>query len=98
MTQTGFLASNWAWTGGTLIAGFVAGLLYFHSLRWMTQAFVQGFQASAWGLLAVRVVAMAAFLIVAVRLGALPLLAALAGVLCGRFVVMRLSRKGRQDD
>jgi F1F0 ATPase subunit 2 len=79
-----------------LLLGFLAGFAYFHALWRNARALVSGRHkmpatvAMAFG----RFILLAGLLFLAAKAGAMVLLLTAAGVLAGRFVVMR---RGRRD-
>lgn len=76
-----------------LAAGVAVGFIHFRTLRRTADAFVGGRAARALALQLVRLALIGGFLFAAARAGALPLLAAAAGVLAGRALVMARRRK-----
>ena len=88
--MSGLSPSILLWAG----AGVGLGLLHFVGLWWSTRRIAAG--AGALGTVAVtllRLVLLAAVLVLAVRQGALPLLALTAGLLGGRALVLRRARR-----
>lgn len=76
--------------GTHLAAGIGLGLCYFRALWWSVRRRAGG--APALAAIMARVAMLVAILALVSREGALPLLATAAGVLAGRFVVMRQVR------
>ena len=70
-------------------AGAAAGLLHFLLLRWNTRLFITAGVARALRIQALRLIALAGVLLVAARLGAMPLLLTAVGVLSARPIVVR---------
>ena len=75
--------------GLCLAAGVAAGLLHFLLLRWNTRLFITTGVPRAIGIQALRLVALAGVLLLAARLGAMPLLLTALGVLIARQIVVR---------
>ncbi len=75
-----------------LLAGFAAGLLYFHAVWRSANLFAEGGTAAAAGLTLGRIVLLGGALALASRHGALPLLLMALGVLAARPVVLRRYR------
>lgn len=78
-----------------VLAGFVAGMLYFGALRWMTWRLARpGGRAWGWlGLLqAIRIAALTALLLWAAHRGGGPLLALAVGVMSARLALVRRVR------
>jgi hypothetical protein len=74
-----------------LAAGIVIGALHFLSLRWSVRLFIEGRAARSLAIQGLRLTALGgALAAVAVWFGALPLLAATAGLLLARTAVLRL--------
>lgn len=76
-----------------LVAGFGSGLLFFRSLELNARLWLSG--AKPWLPLLLhvgRLAALAGLLLLAVRFGALPLLASFAGLLLARHLVTRPGR------
>lgn len=71
--------------------GVVLGLAYFNLLRWNLRLYFVA-PARAIGLQALRLAALAAVFVLLARLGAWPLLLALAGVMIGRGLVLHRVR------
>jgi len=77
-----------------LAAGVAVGTIFFRALRWSARMLVEGGAASTALALALgRFLLMGALLTLAAREGAAPLLAASAGVLVGRFLVLRATER-----
>jgi len=80
--------------GGSLLAGFAAGLGYFALLRWSTGLFLAG---GGWArpvaLTLARLGFMALLLGLAARVGALPLLGVFLGFLLARGLALRAHEK-----
>jgi len=81
-----------------VLAGFVAGMLYFGALRWMTWR-LAGPGGRAWGswgwlglLQAIRIAGVTALLLWAARRGGGPLLALAAGVMSARLSLVQRVR------
>jgi F1F0 ATPase subunit 2 len=70
-------------------AGVAAGLLHFLLLRWNTRLFITAGVAHAIGIQALRLLALAGVLLLAARLGAMPLLLTALGMLLARQIVVR---------
>ncbi|MBC57211.1 MAG: hypothetical protein CL814_09755 [Confluentimicrobium sp.] len=70
------------------LAGTLVGWLHFRSLRAVTERLVAG-QLSAVALQMARIAALALFLYVCARFGAVPLLTGAAGIMAGRAIVLR---------
>jgi hypothetical protein len=81
--------------GGMLaaLAGVVLGWIHFRSLHTVAERLLEG-RLSAVALQLIRFAVLAAFLFICARLGSVPLLAAAAGVMAGRTIVLR--RAGRR--
>ena len=91
MTASTLLASGLLQAMLGLLAGAVAGLAYFTSLRWSVRLFTQGGAVRALVLQLLRFGLMAVVLAALARLGATALLAAALGILAARrLVVARL--------
>ncbi|WP_323772332.1 hypothetical protein [Antarctobacter sp.] len=75
------------------LAGLLVGLLHFWSLRLVADRLVAG-QMSAVVLQMARLVGLALFLYLCTWFGALALLGAGVGVMCGRAVVLRRKNAG----
>jgi F1F0 ATPase subunit 2 len=75
-----------------LAGGFAAGLLHFHLLHWNTRLFMTGGGPRAIAVQMLRLLALAGVLVGAALLGAMPLLAAAAGVMIARVLVVRHAR------
>jgi hypothetical protein len=82
------LAISAAYAVLAALAGTLVGWLHFRSLRAVTERLVAG-RLSAVALQLTRFAALALFLYVCARFGAVPLLAAAAGVMAGRAIVLR---------
>ena len=79
-------------TAFALVAGVALGVAHFASLRRVTEFFAEGRALAAAGLQALRLLVLGAALVGAAWLGAWPLLAAMAGILLGRWAVLRRER------
>ncbi len=79
-------------------AGFVAGTAFFASLHWLAQRLVGARTHAGWLALlhALRFVALAALLVWCARRGAGPLLAAAAGVLVARVLLVGALRREKE--
>ena len=75
-----------------LAAGVVLGKTHFAALHRVADQFAEGKALAAAGLQAARLALLAAVLVGAAWFGALPLLACTAGVLVGRWIVLRRAR------
>jgi hypothetical protein len=75
------------------IGGVAVGWMHFRSLRTVAERLVAG-RLSAVVLQVARLAALTLFLFICARVGAVPLLAAGAGVLAGRAVVMIRTDRG----
>jgi len=84
-------APAWSIIAG-LIAGLAAGAGHFVSLRWNTRLFISGKVWHAPVLQVARLFASAAVLYGLARLGAMPLLAGMAGFLVARHFALRHER------
>ena len=74
-----------------LAAGIAIGALHFLSLRWSVRLFIEGRAARSLAIQGLRLAVLGgALAAVAVWFGALPLLAATAGLLLARTAVLRL--------
>ena len=82
------------------LAGLLLGYAYFHSLRTTTALIVsQGHPLIALGLTMSRLALLAVIFYAAARAGGPALLAALAGVLCARTLMLhRLQSQGKRQD
>gem|GEM_PF-910977 len=78
-----------------LAAGVLAGMLYFRHLRQTTDKFAvgSGLAGIVW-MAACRFIALGGILFLAAQEGALPLLFIAAGVMLGRFVMLRNPERG----
>jgi F1F0 ATPase subunit 2 len=74
---------------GSFALGITAGLLHFLLLRWNTRLFITAGVVRAIGIQALRLMVLAGVLLVAARLGAMPLLLAALGVMIARQFVVR---------
>jgi hypothetical protein len=83
------LANAGLWTGAVL-AGLALGWLHFRSLRWVAERLAAG-QPLAVLLQIARMLLLALFFYLCAQLGTSTLLLAAAGVLIGRFLVLRQS-------
>jgi hypothetical protein len=89
-----FLASTVALASAMAVAGLVFGLAYFAALRWTVSLYGSGYGHLGPAALTLgRIAAATIFLIVAARLGALPLLAAFLGFLLARGLALRRLRR-----
>lgn len=79
-----------------MLAGVVAGGLYFSSLHWSVRRFVSGRSLpAALTVQLLRLGALAAVLaLVAIHRGAIPLLAMAGGILVARMACVRWARRG----
>jgi hypothetical protein len=75
------------------VAGLLLGIAYFRALRRSVLLFVGGGRWPAVALTLVRLVATVALLVLAARLGPLPLLAAFLGFLASRLLALRSWRR-----
>ncbi len=75
-----------------LVLGTVLGIIHFGSLALVTDRFVEGRSLAPAALQTVRLLLLSAVLVAAAWFGALPLLSCLAGVLIGRWILLRRSR------
>ena len=69
--------------------GIAAGLLHFLLLRWNTRLFITAGALHALGVQALRLMVLAGVLLLAARLGAMPLLLTALGVMIARQFVVR---------
>jgi hypothetical protein len=74
---------------GSFALGITVGLLHFLLLRWNTRLFITAGVVCAIGIQALRLMVLASVLLVAARLGAMPLLLAALGVMIARQFVVR---------
>jgi asparagine N-glycosylation enzyme membrane subunit Stt3 len=77
----------------TLAGGIAVGLLFFHSLRWVTSGYLQGQALRAAILQAARLALLVGAMVLLVRLGALVLLVFAAGLVAARWWVVRRERR-----
>ena len=76
-----------------LVLGLAAGVLYFASLWWTSQALaVSGLTAGTAALVICRMALLACVLFLVSRQGAMPLLMMALGIFAGRAIVMRSTR------
>jgi F1F0 ATPase subunit 2 len=73
---------------GCFALGIAAGLLHFLLLRWNTRLFITAGALRAIGVQALRLAALAGVLVLAARLGAMPLLLTALGVMIARQIVV----------
>ena len=81
-------------TGLAAVAGFGAGLLHFRSLRPIAARIVAG-ERRAFAMQLARLAGLGGFLLISAQGGAYPLLAAFAGILAGRWYVLRVEERRR---
>ena len=74
---------------GCFALGITAGLLHFLLLRWNTRLFVAGGALRAIGVQGLRLAALAGVLLLAARLGAMPMMLTALGVMIARQIVVR---------
>jgi len=74
---------------GCFALGIAAGLLHFLLLRWNTRLFITAGALHAFGVQSLRLAALAGVLLLAARLGAMPLLLTALGVMIPRQIVVR---------
>jgi len=80
-------------TLAALALGVVLGLAHFHSLRWATDAFVEGRAARAILLQVVRLALLGACLFGAALAGPWPLFGMAVGIFIGRAAIMRREKR-----
>jgi F1F0 ATPase subunit 2 len=77
---------------GCFAVGVAAGLLHFLLLRWNIRLFITEGTLHAIAVQALRLAALAGVLLLAARLGAMPLLLTALGVMIARQIVVRRSQ------
>jgi hypothetical protein len=74
---------------GCFAVGVAAGLLHFLLLRWNARLFITEGALHAIGVQALRLAALGSVLVLAARLGAMPLLLTALGVMIARQIILR---------